>query len=190
MFRKGVHSMRRNKTVQLFAILILCTITILIGCYQKQELNKDSKITATVTPTSAPVPSLVEEIGISVTELSIYSLALNHKDIESVTALVSSKEITPEVIVDKVVESMEDASFQIKIYSVETQQDTIIVNFFKSSPPVSGVTKETETAILDAVAQSLLDNLADYHKVIYRVEGEAYTSDNLTFTENYVYIEK
>ena len=84
------------------------------GCYQKQELNKDSIVTATVTPTSPPVPSLVEEIGISVTELSIYSLALNHKDIESVTALVSSKEITPEVIVDKVVESMEDASFQIK----------------------------------------------------------------------------
>ena len=118
--------MRKNKTVQLFAILILCTI--LIGCYQKQELNKDSIVTATVTPTSPPVPSLVEEIGISVTELSIYSLALNHKDIESVTALVSSKEITPEVIVDKVVESMEDASFQIKIYSVETKQDTIIVN--------------------------------------------------------------
>ena len=66
----------------------------------------------------------------------------------------------------------------------------MVVNFFKNSPPVSGVTKETETAILDAVAQSLLDNLADYHKVIYRVEGEAYTSDNLTFTENYVYIEK
>lgn len=177
--------MRRNKTKRLFAVLILCTI--LIGCRQRPEDTTDA------TPTSCLTPSLTDEpisgIGM-VKELSIYSLASNHKDIESVTALVSSEEITPKLIVDKVVESIEDASFQVKIHSVETQQDTIIVDFCEDSPPVTGVTKETETAILDAIAQSLLDNLADYHKVIYRANEKAYTSDNLNFTENYVYIEK
>ena len=47
-----------------------------------------------------------------------------------------------------------------------------------------------EAAILDAIAQSLLDNLTDYSKVIFRVEGKAYVSGVFEMDINDVYMKE
>ena len=52
------------------------------------------------------------------------------------------------------------------------------------------VSKEVETSILDAIAQSLLDNLTDYNKVIFRIMGDSYQTDNFSFDLNHIYMEK
>lgn len=189
-----MHRMRRKLAGGIIFLLMLCTV--LMSCRTNFDESAEPSVTGTPAPKSenpSTDSNLVDHVGglgISVKELSIYSICSNHKDIESVTALVASEEITPELIVDKVVESMEDASFQVKVLSVKTDADTVIVDFDSDAPPVSGVAKATETAILDAIAQSLLDNLEDYHKIVYHVEGKAYVSENRAYAENYVYIEK
>lgn len=192
---KGVHGMKNKYRIVILFILMFMTMT---GCSriipEEKSTTPTPIVTAILSPTPVPTEPLEEvsspNIELTAKELMIYSISSNRKDISSVTALVTAEEITPQLIVDTVVDSMEDASFLVDVNEVITQEDIIIVDFNKNSPPVVNVSKDAETAILDAIAQSLLDNLGDYHKVIYRVEGEAYSSKYRSFAFDYVYIEK
>ncbi len=88
-------------------------------------------------------------------------------------------EISAELIIDKVVEAMADKSLQIGIESVTTDADKIIVSFYSDQPPLANVGAGIELAILDAIGQSLIDNLPDYNKIIYQVEKGAYVSGHM-----------
>lgn len=124
-------------------------------------------------------------------EISIYSMNANSTQKEAITALVpASTEINPNLIVDMVADAMADASFVIGIDSVTTKDDTVIVSFLDDQPPVVNVSKEVEGSILDAIAQSLLDNLIDYNKVNFRIMDESYQTNNYSFDLNYIYMEK
>ena len=113
-------------------------------------------------------------------ELLIYTLNPDNGEIETVTAMISeSDEITPNLIVDEVVESMADKSIVIGIENITTEADTITISFYSDQPPLTNVGAGIEIAILDAIAQSLIDNLPDYNKVIYQVEGKAYKSGHI-----------
>jgi hypothetical protein len=92
--------------------------------------------------------------------------------------------------VEKVVESMADETFMIGIDDVDEEGDAIIVSFLDNQPPVMNVGSSVEGEILDAIAQSLLDNLeGEYEKVIFRVMGKAYSSGHFEFGINQVYME-
>lgn len=124
------------------------------------------------------------------TELLIFSINAESGEIEPVTVLIpEDKEITPELIVSKVVESMTDQSLSIGVESVTTEKDAVVVSFYSDQPPLSDVGGGIESAILDAIAQSLIDNLDEYSKVIYRVEGESYISDHFDLEFDEVYLD-
>ncbi|NLP16939.1 MAG: hypothetical protein GX379_07870 [Clostridiales bacterium] len=122
-------------------------------------------------------------------ELLIY-VVNSSSDLDPITALVpADSEITPELIVDTVVDSMADRSIVIGIESVTTQDDAVIVSFYADQPPISNVGSSLEESILNAIAQSLTDNLDDYSKVIYRVEGGPYASGHIELGLDEVYHE-
>ncbi len=124
------------------------------------------------------------------TELTIYTVNVSTGGPENVTALVpADAEITPQLIVEKVVEAMADRSLDVGIENVTTQGDTVIVSFYKDKAPLSEMGSGYEESILDAIAQSLVDNLEDYNKIIYRAEGEAYTSGHIALGLNEIYLE-
>jgi len=123
------------------------------------------------------------------TELMIYTIDSNSGDIEPDIALIpEGNVITPELIVTTAVESMADQSLKVGIENVSTEGDAVIVSFYSDQPPLRDVGGGIETAILNALAQSLLDNLDDYSKVIYRVEGNAYSSDHIELGFDEVYL--
>lgn len=124
-------------------------------------------------------------------EIFIYSMNANSTQKEAITALVPEEtELTPNLIVTMVEDAMADASFIIGVESVTTDDDAVIVSFMDDQPPVMNVSKEVEAGILDAIAQSILDNLTDYNKVIFRIKGDSYQTDNFSFDLNYIYMEK
>lgn len=132
-----------------------------------------------------PTPTVIQPI--ENTELLIYSVD-SSSELDPVIALVpADKEITPELIVDTVVDSMADQSLIIGIENVSTENDTVIVSFYSDQPPLRNVGSGFEEAILNAIAQSLMDNLEDYHKVIYRVEGGPYASGHIELGLDEVY---
>lgn len=183
--------MRKN-TIAMFGIAFLCMIY-MSGCSNQSNQNPDLKATGSVTVTT-PAGDDQGELSLEsiseYQELSIYSIdALSQEKIAVTAVVAADKELTPQLIVDKVVESMADETFVIGIDEVTTQEDTIIVSFLDDQPPVANIDSNVESEILDAIAQSLLDNLTEYHKVCYRVMGGAYQSADLSFDINQIYLE-
>ena len=124
-------------------------------------------------------------------ELQIYSLSTNLQNVEAVTALVpSDSELTPEVILEIVLEAMADTAYFIEIANVSTKEDMIIVDFYQEGPPVTNTGSAVESAILDAIGQSLLDNLDDYNKVSYTIESKAYETGHIVLALGESYIER
>lgn len=134
-----------------------------------------------------PTPTIIQPV--ENVELLIY-VVNSDTLLDPVTALVpANSEITPELIVDTVVDSMADQSLVIGVESVTKQDDTVIISFYSDKPPLSNVGSGLETAILDAFAQSIIENLDDYKKIIYRVEGGPYKSGHIEMELDEVYFE-
>jgi hypothetical protein len=123
-------------------------------------------------------------------EVPIYTVNETTQEVESVVALVNEEDVlTPELIVNLVKDSMSDRLIEIGIDQVKTEKDTVIVSFISKQSPLIGVSSNLEKTILDAIAQSLVDNLPDYPKVIFRVDGNAYVSEHFKFDVNQVYLD-
>lgn len=123
-------------------------------------------------------------------EVNIYTMNETTLQVESAVALVPvDTELTPEIIVDMVVDSFADRLVTIGIDSVTTKDDIVIVSFLKDKAPLFNAGSGLEDTILDAIAQSLVDNLPAYPKVIYRAEGEAYASGHYEFEIDEVYLD-
>lgn len=171
----------------------------------EQEINQDEKEVMNdnnqeeenkeVTTNNAPKNTETTEVPSDIkpkanVELPIYTLN-SDSEIEAATAMITEdSKITPELIVNEVVESMADKSIVIGVESITTEKDAIIVSFNDNQPPLTDVGAGIETAILDAIAQSLIENLPDYNKVIYRVEGKAYTSGHIEMDVNEPYFSR
>lgn len=122
-------------------------------------------------------------------DLTVYTVNADSGEIETVTALIpEGSEITPRLVVDTVVDSLADRSIDIGIDDVQSKGDKVIVSFMKDKAPYSNIGSSYEAAILDAIAQSLIDDLPDYKEVIYRVEGKAYVSGAFEFGIDEVYM--
>jgi len=146
--------------------------------------DTDSVTTETTTPTPIPI------LPVANIDLPIYSVNVDTREVETKTALIpEGSEITPELIVTTVVDAMADNNIMVGIENVTTEDDTVIVSFYKDKAPLAEEGSSYETAILNAIAQSLIDNLDDYHKVVYRVEGKAYISGHVELGINEIYFQ-
>lgn len=149
------------------------------------KLQENKTDTTDLKETEAPTVKPV-----ATKEISIYTINEETKAVESAVALVpADSEITPELIIDQVTDSLADSLVEIGVDTVTTKKDAVIVSFKSDQPPLTNVGGGLEKSILDAVAQSLVDNLKDYPKVIFRVEGQAYSSKNYSFGLDQVYLD-
>ena len=140
---------------------------------------------------ASKVNTLADIQPVANTEIMIYTINAETAEIEAVTALIPEGHvINPETIVDTVIESMADKSLMVGVESVTTKNDSIIVSFDSKLLPSANVGAGVEVAILDAIAQSLIDNLTNYEKVIYRIEGNAYASGHIELELDEVYFRR
>jgi hypothetical protein len=198
---------RSNK--RLILILLLVSIFLLTGCdkfnFNIFNASKDEPgVTVTIEPDNAvskdgvtkdhPTDSAKSVQGdltpttIADIELTIYSIS-EQGELEPVTALVTEDStIVPELIVEKVVESLADQSITIGIDSVTSEDDKVIVSFKKDQAPYTNMGSEYEANILNAFAQSLIDNITSVKQVIFRVEGKAYSGGSFEYKLNQSYM--
>ncbi|HKL80181.1 MAG TPA: hypothetical protein VJ888_07065 [Mobilitalea sp.] len=139
-----------------------------------------------VTDTKEPTPAAIQPVAN--TELIIYNVNIN-AEIETVPVLIPEQhEITPQLVVDTVTASLADNSLTVGVESVTTTGDTVIISFYADKSPSKNIGAGFETSILDAIALSLFDNLEDYNNVIYRIEGNAYSSGHIETDIDEVYL--
>ncbi|MFV0341312.1 MAG: hypothetical protein ACK5JH_00260 [Anaerocolumna sp.] len=181
-------------------ILVFSMLVMTTACSGNvQNKNSDNEIAEQNLTTPNPIEDeiinkevVTPAIELSATiELLIYTLNENTKEVESRVALVSQDtEITPELIVNLVLDSLADGMLNVEVDEVTTQEDAVIVNFNKDYLSVISNDNIIETAILDVIAQSLVDNFVEeYPKVIFKINGEAYTSKQYKFGLNDVYLD-
>lgn len=137
--------------------------------------------------TVQPTPSVGFSLS-DMTNITYYTLSEELEMVEVTSVLTENTKMTPEELVAYVTATMEDVSVTVKVREVTTQDTSIIVDFEGDSVPVRYANERLEGAILDAIAQSLLDNFTEYGSIIFRAGGEAYRSDNRSFEMNYVYM--
>lgn len=88
-------------------------------------------------------------------------------------------------IIAKVIETFIEKPI---ILQTETVPDGVVVYFDNEAVPVKGVSEDMETAMLDSICYSLIDNLEDCKNVYIRTNQGAYVSDNMSleYDESYL----
>ena len=185
--------MRRQR--KWYALLTVCMLVCLQACGDGEH-----KTNITNIPTQSPALTVTPNVETHVTiplahgemrELQIYTLAADLESVEAVTALISKDgDLTPELIMEVVLEAMADAAYFIEVNGIFVKGNMITIDFCKETPPVANLNYTVEVAILDAIGQSLLDNLAAYKRVSYSIEGEPYQTKNIELELEESYIER
>jgi hypothetical protein len=194
MFGNSVGVIRMKNTAgKLTVILVLFLMVLTTACTKKDDIKEDIKpsVNTILTPEASSDPETKIGVAPAATkEIPIYTINESTQEVEAATATINEDtEITPELIVDQVIDSLAERLIDVGVESVTTEKDTVIVSFTGDTPPVSNVDLSVETTILDSIAQSLVDNLPEFPKVIFRVAGESYQSANLSYDLNGVYLD-
>ena len=95
------------------------------------------------------------------------------------------KTLTAEYITYLVTQNLEDED--VRVDHVEQQKNVVVVSFDSKAKPVKRCSKQMETLILNCFASSLLDNVKDCKKIIYRCKNKRYKSSHRSFGFNEVY---
>jgi len=142
-------------------------------------------VSAGVTPTDKAIEFNLGEMK----EVFYYTVNPETCETEAVSAVVNGELADePDSLMILITESLEDAGYEIGVRSTVCDGENVVVDFDSDMYPVTGLTKEEEKAVLDAIAQSLLDNLTEQNGVVFRVMGEAYETENFSFGKYYVYM--
>lgn len=150
-----------------------------------------------VTPPPTVIPDISGEVSVEpsvtyfpqgITNITYYTLS-EELEVEEVTSPVTGNgELTEREFVDYVTATMEDVSVTVTVDDVTADGANVVVDFGSESVPVRFANTRLESAILDALAQSLLDNFPEYSGVVFRAGGQAYRSENRSFELNEIYM--
>ena len=179
----------------IYVMLCICVAFLISGC-GKQNKNQ-SETSASPVPTvpvitSNALPGEEDEPTIAPLEnmeVTIYTLEPDTLEKIAVSVLVTVEdELTPELIVEQVVDAMEDEGFYLGINTIIPEGDSVRIDFRADAAPVTDVGASVEGAILDILGQSILDNLPQYKKIYVSIEGGPYKTGHLEFELDDVYI--
>lgn len=179
---------KRSEKVCVFLLVALFLLP-LAGCGSDAVPDEDIAAipTAAAATPSKPTPSVGFSLS-DMTNITYYTLSEELETVEVTSVLTENTKMSPEELVAYVTATMEDVSVTVRVREVTTQDTSIIVDFESDSVPVCFANERLEGAILDAIAQSLLDNFPEYGSIIFRAGGAAYQSDNRSFDLNYIYM--
>ncbi|MDE7326462.1 MAG: hypothetical protein K2N63_09315, partial [Lachnospiraceae bacterium] len=169
------------------AICVLAAFLLLpaAGC-GREKLGEEQ-----VTGIPSDVPQQTKEpsqFPIEVTEITYYTLSEDLETVEVTSVLAGSVDMGPRELAEYVAGTMGDVSVTVSIRDVTVEDTKLVVDFEEDSVPARYANSRLESAILDALSQSLLDHFTDYSGIIFRVGGKAYQSENRTFESDYVYM--
>lgn len=121
-------------------------------------------------------------------EIQVYTMDPDSLKADAMTVRVDITEgLTAQVITDAVLDLFEAQGTDIDVLSVEQVENTVVVDFDSAKPPLSGVGSAEETAILDCISMSLLDNISDCQQVVFHADGKRYESGHYGFELNEAY---
>ncbi|MCR5685435.1 MAG: hypothetical protein K6G81_08485 [Lachnospiraceae bacterium] len=164
------------------------------SCTSKPKPDPGLQITESPEPTGSDTePELTKTVqNQDKTEVITlrYYVVNGNGQLERATSLVKGgTQITPELVLDFLLDSLEDESIVLKVDGIEIKDKVCVISFDDSIYSVAASGARMENAVLDAIAQSILDNVKDVLGVSYRIKGDQYITDNNSFSVDSVYME-
>lgn len=150
--------------------ILMVGLLLLNGCGEASEIPAK---TALSTPKS------------TMKTLTIYAIDSDTMSLIPVVVKKEEKTLTAEYITYLVTQNLEDED--VRVDHVEQQKNVVVVSFDSKAKPVKRCSKQMETLILNCFASSLLDNVKDCKKIIYRCKNKRYKSSHRSFGFNEVY---
>ncbi len=173
-----------------FCILILvCLLT--VSCSSNKEPGEDPTPAVSAEPTSEPQVTAKPELR----SINYYIADPSLGEIVVETAFAETdSELLPDQVMEFIIDSMSDHSIDIDYEEItisgEDESKVLTVDFDQSIKDVSPYGEEFERLLLDAVAQSMLDNFPECRHISYLIGGEAYKTDNCDFEKGYFYMDR
>jgi len=185
-----------KKKNMFYIMLCLCVALFFSACAEEKEQTPSATLSPgvtalanTVTPTTVPQKDTPTIAPLENLEITIYTLNSDTLEKEAVTVLVTVEdELTPELIVEQVVDALEDEGFYLGINNIIPENNSVRIDFKSDAAPVIDVGASVEGSIIDILAQSILDNLPQYKKIYISIEGGPYHSGHLEFELDEVYL--
>ena len=125
-----------------------------------------------------------------VTKIGYYSVDSYGKIKRATSLVVNQSSITPELILSFFIDSLEDESIELEIDDVSVEDNICHISFNDTIYDVAAMGKNDERAVLDAAAQSILDNIEDVTGVSFYINNKKYSTTNYDFTLNSIYMGK
>lgn len=181
--------LRRVITVLVF-VLFAVTLT---GCRQKRpfhlqpSLNHPLHVNANSgeddpDDTDVTVTPMITGDDYNLIAVRFYSVNASNATVRNSTVMEREDlVITPELILGYLIDSLEDESVTLSYNSVTMENGGVVIDFDDSIRRIAKSSAELENAVLDAAAQSILDNVEGCVSITYHINGGAYTTDNISF---------
>jgi hypothetical protein len=166
-----------RKSVFLLGVLGVLLLFCLTGCGKNESIAESPSVNTEKT----------QEPKDEKREISIYTINDDTLESEPVTVELEG-ELTAENVVFAAVKALEEHSLEIGIYSITTEEDTVIVSFQKDTAPLTGVGAGVEETILNCISDSLIDNIEGCKNVIFRCADGPYKSGHIEFELDEVYV--
>ena len=177
----------------LFAAVAVIIMLAACACrHEPTDPGPDVTVSPSVTEvvTDKPVTPLITGQNFKLLGIFIYTVDATSESVVNKTVMVKeSTEITPELIIDYIIDSLKDESVELNVKDVSYNNGDCIVDFDDTVKSIAKKSAKLENAILDAIAQSVLDNVDGCKKIKYRINGSAYSTANRTFALDYVYMD-
>lgn len=184
-----------KKVLMLLSALLLCIC--LISCNEKKEVQEKGPVATAVPSTPTPtVPILVgqKEDGDDLTMIKSVSYYVADPDTNEIlpqTAFISAdSELTPEQLMEFFADSMADYSVEINYNGVSLENKVVTLDFTEDMKQIAKRSDTLEKAVLDAVAQTMLDNFEECRGVSFLMDGGPYDSGNRYFEVGFIYMDR
>ncbi len=165
--------MKKKRVLGLFLLLTVILAAVGTGCEQEKE---------EISPSAVPTPKN------DMKTLTIYSINSDTMSLIPVQVKKGQQKLSEKYIASLVLENLEEKD--IIINGIKKQGKSVIVSFSSKGKPIKNCSEEMEDLILECFANSLLDNIRDCGKVIFRCDGKRYRSEHQSFELNEVYTSK
>lgn len=189
---KLAHSNRRLRIFIGFVLIYVCFLT---GCANNAEGGASGQDDGNkkLPENGTEAPSVIKsgKDGDESRELKIYSINFDTNEVEdSVAYIPADKEISVRVVADAVIYGFDNYGIEIRINDAFVENDNAVVDFKKygDGPGIfKELTKQVEETLLNCISYSILDNIPEVQGIIFRIDGQAYKTENFSFEENQVY---
>lgn len=162
-----------KKYNRILLCLTVFVIAVMTGCMGAEQ----AETAPTATP-GQPKQKTMET-------LAIYSINSDTMTLIPVSVKKDAMELSPYNVAYLVLHNLNEED--IELDDVYQEDKRVIVSFGANGKPLKNCGPKMETLILEAFANSLLDNVENCEQVVFRCEGKEYKSSQYSFGKNEVF---